>query len=230
MKRLFLSMLFVAMSLSASAQLYPRNIVSVRGGLNLSSMSQKIGDARMTDNRNPKVGWHVGVVDEVLLKHDLPLYLDFGVMLTNKGVRYAERGVVAGSVDARTRTVVQTGVGYLQIPVAVSYHLYFGDFTLQPYAGIHYDVGLWGRNVTSLRVRSDKNPTLNTDEKTVAHLFEQKSLRLSDFGIVLGFGATYLERYYVGVSWEDGFLNISKLSDTRLVNHSNFRLTVGYNF
>ena len=76
MKRLFLSMLFVAMSLSASAQLYPRNIVSVRGGLNLSSMSQKIGDARMTDNRNPKVGWHVGVVDEVLLKHDLPLYLD----------------------------------------------------------------------------------------------------------------------------------------------------------
>jgi hypothetical protein len=223
-------MLFVAMSLSASAQLYPRNIVSIRGGMNLSSMSQKVGEVRITENRKPKVGWHIGVVDEVLLKHDLPLYLDVGVMLTNKGVRYVEKGIVPGSIDARTRTVKQIGVGYLQFPVTVSYHLYFGDFTLQPYAGIHYDVGLWGRDVTSIRVRSDKNPTLNTDEKTIAHLYEQKSLLRSDFGVVLGFGATYLERYYFGLSWEDGFLNISKLSDTRLINHSNFRLTVGYNF
>ncbi len=230
MKRLFLSMLFVAMSLSASAQLYPRNIVSIRGGLNIASMSQKVGDVRVTENRHPKVGWHVGVIDEVLLKQDLPLYLDFGVMLSNKGVRYVTKGSVGGGVDATSKVVSQLGVGYLQIPVAVSYHLYFGDFTLQPYAGIHYDVGLWGRSVNSVKVRSDKNPTLNTDEKTVGHLFEQKSLCRSDLGVVVGFGVTYLERYYVGLSWEDGFLNISKSSDTRLSNHSNFRLTVGYNF
>lgn len=230
MKRLFLSLMLLLMSLSSLAQLYPRNIVSVRGGLNLSSMLQKVGDVSQTVNRNPKVGWHIGVVDEVLLKHDLPLYLDFGVMLSNKGVRYVNKGFQEGSAEIAVKDLMQIGVGYLQIPVSVSYHLYFGDFTLQPYAGVHYDVGLWSRQINSTKLRSDKNPTANADTKVVDHLFEQSSVCRSDFGFVVGVGATYLERYYVGLSWEDGLLNISKIEGLKINNLSNFRLTFGYNF
>ena len=214
------------------AQMYPRNIISLRGGLNIASMSQRADGKRVgVDLRNPKVGWHIGAVDEVLLMDDMPLYLDFGVMLTNKGVRYVSENFGEGTSHVvKYRTLAQYGFGYLQFPVAVSYHLYFGDFTLQPYAGLHYDVGLWARKVDSTKLRSEADSSQNSDTKVVQHLYEQDVVRRSDFGFVLGVGATYLERYYFGVSWEDGFMNISKVKGLKLNQCSNLRITVGYNF
>ena len=220
-----------------SAQFYPRNIVSLRGGLNISSMSQRSdGQAVGKELRNPKIGWHIGAVDEILLTDDMPLYLDVGVMLSNKGVRYVSEVpnyvIKEGNktYDVIHKSVTQYGVGYLQFPVCVSYHLYFGDFTLQPYAGLHYDVGLWGRYVSSERKRCEQDSSLNSRTKSVESLFEHRTIGRSDFGLMLGVGVTYLERYYLGFSWEDGFCNISKVSGLKLNHHSNFRISVGYNF
>ena len=235
MKRLLLIVAVCLFAAEASAQFYPRNIFGVRGGMNISTMSLRVdGTGVLNDIRNPKVGWHVGVVDEILLLKDTPLYLDLGVTLSNKGVRYVSESDMEGfdsSAQVTSKSVAQCGIGYLQIPVAVSYHVYFGDFTLQPYAGLHYDVGLWGRLVASSKVKSSTNSELNSKSKTVENLYETNSLRRSDFGVMLGVGVTYRERYYFGVSWEDGFCNMmSKGEDIKLYNLSNFRISVGYNF
>ena len=236
MKRLLLIVAVCLLGvMEASAQYYPRNIIGVRGGMNISTMSLRADGADgLNDIRAPKVGWHIGVVDEILLLKDTPLYLDFGVTLSNKGVRYVSDGSLEGfdsAVQVASKSVAQYGVGYLQIPVAVSYHVYFGDFTLQPYAGLHYDVGLWGRLVASEKVKSKTNPELNSRTKTVENLYETLSLRRSDFGVMLGVGVTYRERYYFGVSWEDGFCNVMpKDYDVKFRNFSNFRISVGYNF
>ena len=236
MKRLLLIVAVCLLGIvEASAQYYPRNIIGVRGGMNISTMSLRAeGESVLKDIRNPKVGWHIGVLDEILLVDNMPLYLDFGVTLSNKGVRYISEGNMEGfesSVQVTSKDVIQLGIGYLQFPVAVSYHLYFGDFTLQPYAGLHYDVGLWGRLVASEKVKSKTNPELNSRTKTVENLYETISLRRSDFGVMLGVGVTYRERYYFGVSWEDGFCNVMpKDYDVKFRNLSNFRISVGYNF
>ena len=235
MKRLLLIVAVCLFAAEASAQYYPRNIIGVRGGMNISTMSLRVdGTGMLNDIRNPKVGWHVGVVDEILLLKDTPLYLDLGVTLSNKGVRYVSESDMEGfdsSAQVTSKSVAQCGIGYLQIPVAVSYHVYFGDFTLQPYAGLHYDVGLWGRLVASEKVKSKTNPELNRKSKAVENLYETRFLRRSDFGVMLGVGVTYRERYYFGVSWEDGFCNVMpKDYDVKFRNLSNFRISVGYNF
>lgn len=232
MKKLICVASALIFALSASAQLYPKNIISVRGGLNVSSMSQKVDGKQVSkDFRKPKIGWHVGAVDEVLLSSNMPLYIDLGLMLSNKGVRYVENSTVTvlGN-EASVKTVYQYGVTYLQIPVSVSYHLYAGDFTFQPYAGLHYDVGLWGRYVNREKVRSDVDKSANKTTKDVQNVYKNGIFKRSDFGVVLGVGMTYLERYYFGVSWEDGFCDISKMSGVRFSNLSNFRISCGYNF
>ena len=236
MKRLLLIVAVCLLgAVEASAQYYPRNIIGVRGGMNISTMSLRADGADgLNDIRQPKVGWHVGVVDEILLVDDMPLYLDVGITLSNKGVRYVSESSMEGfdsSVQVTSKGVYQFGGGYLQFPVCVSYHLYFGDFALQPYAGLHYDVGLWGRLVASEKVKSKTNPELNSRTRTVENLYQTHSLRRSDFGVMLGVGVTYRERYYFGVSWEDGIRNVMpKDYDVKFRNLSNFRISVGYNF
>ena len=232
MKKFLFAALFCLFSLSELLAFYPRNIVSIRGGVNISSMAHRSnGKPVSLDIRKPKAGWHVGVVDEILLMDDMPLYLDLGVMLSNKGVRYVSESWLEGtSYAVSSESVSQYGIGYLQFPVCVRYHFYFGDFTLQPYAGLHYDVGLWGRHVVSSKVQCKQNSELNSKSKDVVSLFEHDTFRRSDFGLMLGVGVTYQERYYLGVSWDDGLCNISKTKDVKVFNYSNVRVSLGYNF
>ena len=234
MKRFLLLALACLIGSELEAQIYPRNIVSVRGGLNVASMSMRAdGKYIGREFRNPKIGWHIGAVDEILLLSDTPLYLDLGVMLTNKGVRYVEKSAMeleAGKTLVSCKDITQYGIGYLQFPVCVSYHFYFGDFTIQPYAGLHYEVGLWGRLVNMQKLHSDVDQSQDGTTKSVEGLFRTGIAGRSDFGLMLGVGATYQERYYVGLSWEDGFCNILKSATTSLMHHSNFRISVGYNF
>ena len=229
MKKFLFAALFCLFSLSELLAFYPRNIVSVRGGVNISSMAHRAnGKPVSLDIRNPKAGWHVGVVDEILLVDDMPLYLDLGVMLSNKGVRYVSEGWMEGtSYAVSSKNVKQYGIGYLQFPVCASYHLYFGDFALQPYAGLHYDVGLWGRYVESTTVNCKQNSELNSKSKDVLNIFENGTFRRSDFGVMLGVGVTYQERYYLGVSWDDGLCNITKNKGVKVFNYSNVRISVG---
>lgn len=232
MKKLFCTALSLLICTYSFGQLYPRNIVSVRGGVNISSMSQ-VRDGKQVDKglRGPKVGWHFGAIDEILLTSSMPLYIDVGLMMSNKGVRYVEKSnVTVSGVEASQKQLLQYGATYLQVPVAVSYHVYLGNFTLQPYAGLHYDLGLWGRAVDRTKIRSDVNKDVNKTTKNVQNVYKSNLMKRSDFGLVVGLGATYMERYYFGISWEDGFCDISKIDAVHLNNMSNLRITVGYNF
>lgn len=206
----------------ANAQSYPSNIFGVRGGMNISVMNRAMeidgSKVSLNDDRRPKIGWNIGVVDQILLLDRTPLYLEPGLYLTNKGSGYMQK---VGSV----KNIYRLGATYLQIPVNVSYHIYLGNFTIQPRAGVYYAVGLWARDV-SVQKSGGKR------EKTVVNPYDKDNIIMgrSDFGIQVGFGLTYMEHYYFGFEWETGFVNMSKIANRKDTNISNFKIELGYNF
>lgn len=203
---------------AASAQYDKVNIIGIRGGLNASMFTTNL-DAALPSNRQAKLGWFLGVSDQILLSRRLPFYLETGLFLSNKGGGYAytlSDGANAGSYS------VQFGATYLQIPLKVNYHFDLGSFTLEPYFGFHYNVGLWGRQV-------QKADTADLDEKVVMEIYGDGISRRSDFGVMLGLGGTWSD-YWFGLGWEAGFLNMLKLPAAKGFNSSVFQIQVGYNF
>ena len=216
------------MGTTVSAQGYPKNIFGIRGGLNVSSMRLKVDGVNISNNRQPKVGWHLGVADQILLTRSIPLYFETGLMFTNKGVRYVQK-----EKDANYKLVEKEnyGVTYLQIPLKLSYHFYLGDFTLQPYLGFHYNLGLWGRYVEKSRLKDYRDSSNSTRNKRVTNVFgNEVNMYRSDVGLSFGIGGLYLDHFYFGLGWEVGFCNMSKALDTRFSNAINFMISTGYNF
>ncbi len=223
MKKILMTAFAAMFGLTALAGQYPSNIIGVRTGMNISTMNRCIvgsGGERVSlnDGRRPKVGWNIGVVDQILLLDTSPLYLEPGVFLTNKGGGYMRR---SGGV----KNIYRLGVSYLQIPVNVSYHIYVGDFTIQPRAGLYYALGLWARDVTVSKVGAQRNKVIVNPYGSGA-----ATMGRSDFGMQIGLGATYMHNYYFGLEWESGFVNMSRVAGRRDTNVSNFRIEFGYNF
>lgn len=202
----------------AAAQSYPSQIFGLRGALNISTMQRQIGNSTLDRNRRPKLGWSVGAVDKILLLDSTPLYLEPGIALTNKGT--TQYSSAAGSV----RTVKRLGITYLQVPVDLSYHIYAGEFTIEPRLGVYYAVGLWARDVTVTRQNSQRSALIERP-------YDNRSLGRSDAGVRLGLGATFRHHYGLALEWETGAVNMSfKKIDRRDVNDSNFRIVLGYYF
>jgi len=223
MKKILITAFAIVSGLVSFAGQYPSNIIGVRAGLNVSTMNRCIIGSdgtriSLNDNRRPKVGWNLGVVDQILLLDAAPLYLEPAVFLTNKGSGYMRK--VNG-----TKNIYRLGATYLQIPVSVAYHIYAGNFTIQPRAGLYYALGLWARDVTVDKAGSKSN-------KVVVNPYDNDATIMgrSDFGVQVGLGATYMDHYYFGLEWESGFVNMSKIAGRKDTNISNFKIEFGYNF
>ncbi len=223
MKKLILAAFAVVLASVSHAGQYPSNIIGVRGGLNLSTMNRRValdggGYLSLNENRRVKAGWNIGVVDQILLLDMTPLYIEPGLYLTNKGSGYRLK-------NGDLKNIKRLGVTYLQIPVNVSYHIYAGNFTIQPRLGVYYAVGLWARDVTVVK-------TDGQTDKTVVDPYDRDATLMgrSDFGMQIGLAATYMEHYYFGVEWETGFVNMSKVPSRKDTNISNFKIVFGYNF
>lgn len=223
MKKLIFSAFAIIFAFGVHAGQYPSNIIGVRGGLNVSTMNRRLaledgGYLSLNDNRRAKVGWNVGIVDQILLLDMTPLYLEPGLYLTNKGSGYRLK-------NGDVKNIKRLGVTYLQIPVNVSYHIYAGNFTIQPRVGIYYALGLWARDISI--VKAD-----GKIDKTIVNPYDGGNTLMgrSDFGMQVGLGGTYTEHYYFGIEWETGFVNMSKVTSRKDTNISNFKIEFGYNF
>lgn len=75
MKKIFSLLIVLTCILSVNAQDFK---FGVSGGMNLNSI---------TNNEN-KIGYNVGVKGEYFFKDDKGLYLDMGIMLTNKNWKH----------------------------------------------------------------------------------------------------------------------------------------------
>lgn len=202
MKKIFVILSALLLANAVTAQNYEKNILGVRAGLNLSSYTFSSGGASIsTDSR---AAYHVAVSDQILLCSKLPFYLETGLGFSSRGGKI---------MNASFRP------SYLQVPVLINYHFNFNDFSIQPFAGVYYGLGIGGK----VKVEGQKGDIFGDDG----------GLKRSDFGVRLGAGFTW-KRIYLGAAYEIGCMNIVKddlFEGGGVKMHNNcFTLSVGYNF
>lgn len=199
MKKAILILTALLLAGAVSAQDYQKNILGVRAGLNMSKYSFK--DAGSIDNKS-RTSFHVAVTDQILLCSKLPLYLETGLGYTSLG----------GKVNG-----VKFQPSYLQVPVLVNYHFIIKNFTIQPFAGAYYGLGIGGK----AKLSGEKGDIFGDDGV----------LKRSDFGVRVGVGFVW-KRIYLGAGYDFGCMDLSKdnaFGDAKIRNN-NFSISVGYNF
>lgn len=196
---------------TVSAQRHEKNILSVRGGMNVSSLTASAeGISSTSDSR---IGYYIGVTDEILLSRRLPLYLE-------TGLHFSSRGAKGDGASLRPM--------YLQVPVLVNYHIDIKNIVaIQPFAGVYYGLGI----AVKAKIEDLKGDLFGSDSP----------LRRSDLGVRLGVGVTRKHLYF-GLSYDIGCLNQLKgeLVDTDFqddapsysakLRNNCFTLSIGYRF
>lgn len=198
MKKMLLSLAILVVAGSAAAQEYPKNIFGIRAGMNVSRLTLKVEN--LSESFDSRVSFHAGISDQIRLVPNLPLYLETGIYVTQKGGFY--EGIKANPL-------------YLQIPLLVNYHIAIGErLSIDPFAGIYYAVGVAG----NLKYMGEK-----------ADYFGEYGLAdRSDFGIRVGAGLSF-GHGYLGLGYDFGLLNTCRDAYYKL-HTGCFTLTLGYNF
>lgn len=128
MKNSALLIMMLLLAGGVRAQRYEKNILGVRGGLNLAYIH---AEGNTAGDTAPRAGYHLGVSDQILLWGRLPLYLETGVLFSSRGGRF-------DGISFRPM--------YIQIPLLVNYRFDIGQhFALQPFAGVYYGLGIGGK-------------------------------------------------------------------------------------
>lgn len=220
MKKLLLALMGTVMVAGcAMAQNYEKNLYGVRAGLNVASLLDQGMEV------HSKTGFHIAGVYQRLLTESLPLYLETGLQLSQKGykVQFYERE----SYNAM----------YLEIPVMVNYKFYIKDkVAIYPSFGVYYALGIGGKY---------KGESMDSEEYGTEKydMFGSKGfMKRSDFG--MRFSATAEWKQFVfSLGYEFGFVNVAKIADGGnpesnedalsswgKLKPGNFFLSVGYNF
>lgn len=206
-KKILAIMMTAIIAFSSLATDPPRNVLSVRTSY-LASRTRSFGV-----NSSVQQGFSAGVYDQIRFTRHLPFYIETGLELASKGYQ------IKGFDNSSTR------VNYLGIPLGITYRIPVGRYvTIQPYAGIYYAYGVWGR----LRYKGDEYD-----------VFEEKSLSHNDFGYNVKIAATY-RQFYLGIGYECSLIDISKrdiiypgqsnMLGYRNLKNVSFSLTLGYSF
>lgn len=128
MKKASLLLYALLSLLTLRAQSPEKNILGVRAGVEIGYI--RAWGETVYGTTNARIGFRLGVSDQVLLWHALPLYVETGVHFSSRGGRYK-----ASSFRPM----------YLQIPVMLTYRFRFGErVCFRPFAGVAYGVGIGG--------------------------------------------------------------------------------------
>lgn len=132
MKRVLLILAAVLSAVTAGAQRperYEKNLLGVRAGLELSYI--RAAGEYVYGTTAPRMGFRLGVSDQVLLWHALPLYVETGVHFASRGGRHA-------GISFRPM--------YFQVPLLVTWRFHPGKrLRIRPFAGVCYGVGIGGK-------------------------------------------------------------------------------------
>lgn len=128
MKRLFIALIIILCLQTSFAQEFQKNIIGIRGGMNIANMTSH--GLKATHRKSMMFG----VSDQIHLTKSLPLYLETGAYLSWKGYR------IKGFNDSKTK------LWYAQIPVMVNYHLHINEsIYFEPNLGFYYAYDFHGR-------------------------------------------------------------------------------------
>lgn len=198
MKKIFLTIVGVLLLAgSVSAQEWPESSWAVRAGFNIANVKAK---SYSTDN---KLGIHLTGIYEHRLSTTIPLYLETGVGLSQKGFK------------CRTGTSSKkSNLWYMEIPFAFNYKFALDDgVTLYPSAGFYYALGIGGK----------------TKEETKYDSFgSQSGLKRSDLGLRIGCTID-INRYQASMGYSIGMLDYAGKESSEMKNRSLY-ISVGYRF
>lgn len=133
MKRLRLLLLLwiptlLATAGSVYAQPCEKNRLGIRAGMEIAYIRAR--GEYVHGTTQPRVGFRIGVADQVLLHRAIPLYIETGVHFASRGGRY--EGVSFRPMQ-------------MQIPLLVTWHFRPGThLRIRPLAGLVYGVGIGG--------------------------------------------------------------------------------------
>lgn len=131
MKRVLLILAAVLSAVTAGAQRperYEKNLLGVRAGLELSYI--RAAGEYVYGTTAPRLGFRLGVADQVLLWRSIPLYVETGVHFSSRGGRHA-------GISFRPM--------YFQVPLLVTWRFHPGKrLRIRPFAGVCYGVGIGG--------------------------------------------------------------------------------------
>ena len=202
-----------------TAQNAPKSQWGVRVGLNVASVS---GSTAWNEaSSKSRASFHVGVAYEHVLANKLPLYLETGLYLSGRGGSFELKE--AGYSEKQNML-------YLQLPVVVSWHFNIKDkVSIQPAFGVYYGYGISGK---SKAMQKDGGETYKYNEKLFKKEDGSQPYKHSDLGLRLAVGVTIHQRYYAGLGYDFGLMNINKEtdSDDPVVHNNSFYISVGYNF
>lgn len=131
MKRVLLILAAVLSAVTAGAQRperYEKNLLGVRAGLELSYI--RAAGEYVYGTTAPRMGFRLGVADQVLLWRSIPLYVETGVHFSSRGGRHA-------GISFRPM--------YFQVPLLATWRFHPGKrLRIRPFAGVCYGVGIGG--------------------------------------------------------------------------------------
>lgn len=201
------------MAATLSAQ--EKHIFGVRAGLNVANMTVKSGDLSMSPSS--KASFQIGGSYQYNFLDSMPFYLETGLYFTGRGFKLDHDGIS-----------LKANLFYLQIPVVVNYHWDVVDaVSIQPYVGLYYGFGVCGKLKMEEGGESEKIDAFKSGDG-----YDQ-SLKRSDLGLRFGVGVNFLEKYYAGLGYDLGLMDVANsdgdLGDVKFKNGC-FFIQVGYKF
>ncbi len=219
MKKLFILILagmmaapsFAQFNTSRSRSRYNHNdtesYYGVRLGLNIASMSSDIANYD-TDSRT---GWAFGAVYGLQLANSTPLWLETGLMYSEKG---GKNSINSGGIE---KTEIR--LSYLEVPVVVKYGFdIIDDLNIMPFLGGYFALGIGGKTKI---YKNDGTPNESYSSFNDANRF--------DAGLRVGCGLEY-QMLYAEVGFDFGITNIIKNDDFHAIRNRNLFINLGVNF
>lgn len=131
--RIILLLAGLATIFGAEAQPSEKNLLGVRAGVEIAYIRARGGQVYGTTL--PRAGFRLGISDQVLLWHPIPLYIETGLHFSSRGGRFA---------GTSFRPM------FLQLPALLTWRFGIGErIALRPFAGVEYGVGIGGKARTA---------------------------------------------------------------------------------
>lgn len=243
-----------------STQKSPEKVtVGVRMGLNINGMRNNIDNHVVSAafgylpyklNVHNKAGINLGVnVDIPILRN---LWINTGVYYSSTGAKMKFTQNFFEDYDGiLTEYSANLTMHNVRVPVQASYRYTFNDkYQIQVNLGPYFAYGFGGKvsvkndmNGNSLgKIDLTGNPKViepESDESIIlgeTNINPNKSNYINpfDMGISIGAGVTLLKKYYAGINYDAGLINVNgkravALNHYKIKNHV-FSINVGYNF
>jgi len=174
----------------------------VKAGINFSNIGGDI------NNTEAKLGFNIGATLDYGLTSDI--YLLTGLDLTSKGFKIKED---------YSNSKTKAGLIYIQLPVHVGYKLIVSNDTeITFHIGPYMAYGIGGKYKKNLE-----------GLKTEGSTFDVFSFNRFDFGLGIGVQADF-KNVGVGLGYDWGLSNISKIKEEGKIRNKNIYITLGYKF